>query len=301
MQRVNEYIRALDERSKSTRELLRDVASLDTGDLTVEQRRQYGPLPPAKIKQAERIIADYAEMERAARAAMNGVILPEDREKLSLLEREKRADLAALLTPQELEDYDVRNSAITSRLRPTLALFKVTEAEFREIYQVQQAFTDRVDLVTSRLARMTVDERTAFMQQRPIAQAELDAQMRAALGDRRFVEFVRSGDRDYQQLVRLAERENLPAQTATRVYDYRDQVVPESIRISNDSSLSQDQKMAALQSLVQNARAQLVTMLGQTAGESYAKSATWLGNIERNAAMIRARAALPPVTPNSTR
>ena len=48
----------------------------------------------------QRINDDYAEMTAQLRAAMQGITLPEDRAKLLLLEREKRADLAALVLAQ---------------------------------------------------------------------------------------------------------------------------------------------------------------------------------------------------------
>ncbi|MEO6569829.1 MAG: hypothetical protein ABIO94_13790 [Opitutaceae bacterium] len=300
-QRLNEYMQALSERGRVMRELLGAFATSDDGEPTFEQRRQYGSLPQAKIDQIERINADYAEMDRGRKAVINGIILPEDREKLAVLEREKRADLVAILSPEELEEYDMRNSPITTRLRPALTLFKVTEDEFRTIYQVQKDFGDRIDITSNRLAAMTPDERTAFMQQRPIAQAELDAQMRAALGDQRYAEFARSSDNDYRQLVRLAERENLPVQTALQVYNFRSQVAPESVRISSDPTLSPEQKVAALQSLLQTTRAQLVATLGETAGITYGKTATWVSNIERSAAMIRAQAARTPVAPSPAR
>ena len=77
------------ERSKLVRDLLRDDF-FATSDVNAAQRRQFGNLPRNKLDAAQRIEDDYAEMTSAIRAAMKGVTLPEDREKLALLEREKR-------------------------------------------------------------------------------------------------------------------------------------------------------------------------------------------------------------------
>lgn len=296
-QRAGEELQLLAERSRVMRELLGNFATNDSGELTPERRRQYGSLPQAKIDRLERINADYAEMNRAAKVAMNGITLPEDREKLALLEREKRADLAALLSPQELEEYEMRNSPITERLRPALALFPVTADEFRTIYKIQQAFADRIGLPAT-LGGMSSEERNVFMQQRPIAQAEHDAQMRSALGEQRYAEFTRASDRDYQQLLRLTERANLPAQSALQAWTIREQTTEQTKRIFTDAGLSADQKVAALQALAPTTRAHVSTALGATAGEAYAKTATWITTIDRYAAATRARAATAPTTPS---
>src|SRR5260221_6737104 len=52
-----------------------------------------------------------------------------------LFRSERRADIAAMLTPEELADYDLRTSRITGRLRPAMTLLDAGEDEFRRIYQ----------------------------------------------------------------------------------------------------------------------------------------------------------------------
>jgi RNA polymerase sigma factor (sigma-70 family) len=290
--RENENLRLLAERSRIMRELLGSLSDHDEGEITPEQRRRYGALAPAKIQQLERLNADYAEMETGLLAAMNNTTLPEDREKFALLAREKRADLAALLSPAELGDYDMRNSPTTERLRPTLALFKATEDEFRVIFKIQESFVDRLEPRTGNIAAMTSEERnTLFNRAQPEAQAHLKARLQDALGAERYADFSRANNRDYQQLVSLTERENLPREAADQVYRFRDEASAESTRISGDATLTPEQKTAALQFLAENTRARLLATLGQTAGPSYSKTADWLVNIERDAVLIRAREA----------
>jgi hypothetical protein len=178
----------------------------------------------------------------------------------------------------------MRSSPITSRLRSALALFPVTEDEFRAIYQVQQAYSSRLELTESIVA-LPIAERNAFLEQRTTVQKELDAAMKTLLGDQRYAEFVRASDREYQQLNKLAERENLPTQAAVQAYDLRSQLSQESNRILNDASLAYDQKLAAFRLLAQNTRSQLIATLGSTAGEAYVKNANWLTQVERGASV----------------
>lgn len=287
------------DRSRMLRELLGDEALAAAGlDPTTAQRQQFGDLSKAKIEQVQRINDDYAEMISQVRAATQGIMLPEDRAKLALLEREKRADLAAILTPQELEDYEMRSSQITMRLRPALSLIDATEAEFRTIYRAQLPFADL--LFPTDRGMFTQEIR----QRREEAQKQVADQLKAALGQSRYAEFARAQHYEFQQLSRLTQRENIPIAAAVRAFDLRTSTSEESQRIANDRSLSNDQKLAAMQTLAQNTRTQLLSTLGPSIGPSYAQSATWLQAIERGAVvtfspdgtstMFRSIAPTPP-------
>lgn len=267
------------DRAKLMRELLGpDMYSDSPSDPTGIQRRQFGNLPPAKIEMIQRINDDYTEMQAQVRAAAQGITLPEDREKLALLEREKRADLAAILTPQELEDYEMRTSITAMRLRNTMTWMDATEAEFRTIFRIQQPFDSQLYPPSAGGSMMYTSE---LMQQRRELTEKMHAQVRQALGDARTADFIRASNYEFQQLAQLAQRENRPMADAVRAYELRDATARESGRIGNDRTLSNEQKLAALRALAQNTRAQLAVALGPMAGEAYAKSATWLQAIER--------------------
>jgi hypothetical protein len=282
--RLAEYLRLNRERAALLKELLGNFVYRDDGGLTTAEARRYGTLPPAKIDALARIEADYTDLEREVRVAMNNIVLPEDREKLALLEREKRADLAVLLTPEELAEYDMRSSPITARLRPAMGLFNPTEAEFRTIFAIEQAYNDRVSPTS--LATMTPEDRRQFAQNRAAAQYEMEHRLAAALGEQRYADFTRASDRDFQQITQLAAQQNLPPEAAAQAFDLRNRVLQESARIYGDDTMDHAQKLAAFQSLAQNARAQFVATLGPAAGGAYVRMADrWLASIERGAAV----------------
>lgn len=267
-----EFARLSAERAKLTHDILGQLATGDSNDGDSARRRQFGSLPLAKIDQLERINQDYIDLNREVMMARNGMFLSEDREKLALLEREKRADLAALLTPEELADYGMRNSVVTARLRDTFGVFHATDDEFRTIYQIEQAHSDSGGIANSGIG-MTTDERAALEDQRAEAQAAMEIELKAALGDQRYAEFTRAGSRDYQLMIRLAERENLPVDAANQAFEARSRLSQESNRIADDESLSYDQKRAAFAALAQETRARYVAALGPVAGAAYLKSA----------------------------
>lgn len=258
------------DRTRTLREVLgADFFADALGDATAEERRQFGDLPKAKIDQIQRIVDDYAEMTSQLRAGMQGITLPEDREKLALLEREKRADLAAILSPEELLGYEMRTSTIGSRLRPILGIMDATEEEFRTIFAIQQSLADRLyPPGGSRGAEMS--------RQRQAAEQESSQRIAAALGPSRAADYARASDYEYQAIYRLAQQENLPADAASRAYDLRAATAAESRRIAESTTLDPAAKLAALQALAQSTKVGLIGALGTTAGDAYAKSADWL-------------------------
>lgn len=267
------------DRFKLLRELLgSDMFASAGSDPTAEQRRQYGNLNGAKIDLLERINADYAEMSAQIRAAMQDIVLPEDRAKLELLERERRADLAALLTPQELADYAMRSSPTFGRARAALGAMDATEEEFRAIFAIQHAYEDRLYPLAPEVGFMASAQRRE-------ANLQMAGQLEAALGPQRYGDFLRGSSSEFRQLSRLADDNGLPPDAAVRAFAVRSDVSSQSRRIVSDPSQDEAQKRAALRALAQSARTQILNTLGPTAGNTYLQRATWLGAVERGNAM----------------
>lgn len=267
------------DRAKALREILGDdYFAGSAGEATAEQRRKFGDLPKARIELIQRIVDDYAEMASQVRASTQGIILPEDREKLALLEREKRTDLAAILSPAELEDYEMRNSPLLIRSRTALTLMDATEEEFRAIYRTQQPFADI--LIPAVFSAYTAD----IGRLRNEAQQKIADQLRITLGETRYADYARANNYEYQGLHRLAQRENIPIDAINRAYDLRATTAQESMRI-HESNLSPADRSAALQALVVTTKNKLTATLGLAAAESFVKSASWLAGIERGYAI----------------
>jgi hypothetical protein len=298
---VNQIYR---ERSRVLRDLLgQDAFAMSGVDPTAAQRRQFGNLPQAKIDLVQRITDDYAEMSGQVRAAMQGITLPEDREKLALLEREKRADLAAVLTPEELAGYEMRTSPITMRLRTALTILDASEAEFRAIYAAHEPFKEVLYPTSS---GGLIFSGSDVMEKRREATRQVHEQLKVALGDTRFAAYQRSAESEFQQLHRLGQRDNVPHETLVRAYDVRAPTAEASMKIVQDSSLSADAKRAALKQLAQDARTKLLSTLGPTTGPDYVGNARWLAYLEQgrgisidSGGIISIRSAPIPASPPS--
>ncbi len=253
----------------------------ETPEIAEYRRRNFGEISADKEDRVQRTSDDYNDLRQQTTSAVRGLMLPEDREKLALLDKEKRADLAKLLSPQELEDYLARTSQTTMQLRSSLTLMDANESEFRAIYQAKQAYEDKYGYQATG-GFIGPD----LMKEREAAQLKTAEQPKAALGEARYAEYTRVSDREYQSITRLADQAGLPATAAIQAYDQRTAAVKESNRVFDDPALNVDQKRAALQALAQTTRAQLTATLGADAGASYLKLADrWLTSIEKGAAV----------------
>lgn len=293
-----EYSQIYRERSALMRQLLGSDALADSAtEVTAAQRRQFGDMPKNKIDLVQRIADDYAEMTSQVQAGSQGIILPADREKMALLTREKRADLAAILTPEELEGYEMRTSPVTSRLRQAMTLMDASEEEFRTIFRAQQPLVDILFPTGGAIGADAAQQRTA-------AQKTLAETLKAALGEQRYTDYLRSNDYEYQNLVRIAQRDNVPADRINAVYSLRDTVAKESARIYDDKQLGPEEKRVALATLGQSIKSQIFGTLGQTAGTAFMQSAQWATAPERGWVVrlgpdgqLNSFMSLPPPTP----
>ena len=81
-----------------------------TGETKPGQNSEPDSLPREKRELLQKIATDYDTLSEPIYAATTEVIPAEDRAKLTLLNQEKVADLAAVLTPEELDTYHYLSS-----------------------------------------------------------------------------------------------------------------------------------------------------------------------------------------------
>lgn len=288
------YYAAMRDLSREQSKMVKDIVGEDTSEnaATANQRRRFGDLPRDKTDQLSRIEQDYNDLRNELSLSSRGIILAEDRQKMALLEQEKRADLAQILGPQELEDYLMRTSRTTNQLRQTLGLMNATEAEFRAIYAAQSPFDEKYN--NGMGGAFSGDA----AREREEAQKQVYDQIKSALGNQRYAEYLRASDREFQQLARLTQQSNLSNETALQAYNLRSNASQESNRIAGDPGLSPDQKRAALQTLAQNTRAQISQTLGPEVSTGYLKVADrWLAAFDRGMAVTFSETGLPRMRP----
>lgn len=233
----------------------------------------YGPLSSEKLTQVEALLSDYGELSASLRDRMQGITLPEDRAQLRLLERERRADLEATLTPAELIEYDLRSSNAAFTVRNELAYFGASEDEYRALTLLRLNF-DR-QFGTSYLT----DEEQA---KKRAAEGQLLEQARTVLSPERYEEYALVSSNDFRNTVRDLARFNFDVTVAKDVFSVRQNITTRAAAITANTLYTPAQRTAELAALYREASASLTTKLGAKAYESYERegSGSWIRKLK---------------------
>jgi hypothetical protein len=201
-------------------------------------------------------------------------MLPEDREKLAYLEKEKLADIAKTLTPQEFEDYQLRSSNTANQLRGQLGSFNTTEAEFRALYQAAVAIDEKYGTA----GPFGGPRNPADYQNR---QADMLAQAKAVLTPERFADYKLATDPQSSQVSRLVARLELPPATTQQVVSLQQDIQTRARAIQTNRDLPAADRAAQLTALQQEATAKLTTTLTPRGLEAYKQNGGyWLESLK---------------------
>ncbi len=293
---------ALRQLAREEQEAMRQLLGPDSATSELNQlyrQRMFGDLAPDKADALQRILSDYGELRTQIYAdAGNGrAMLPSDREKLALLDQEQRDDIAALLTPEELRQYDLRSSPTAQRLRNQLTYFNPTEQEFLTLYTLQSQFDQQYNPPGGLLGMMSPDQ----MRQRQAAQQQLNDQIKAGLGDARYAEYQQATDPGFQTASRIASNLQLPAQSAVATWTLEQTTQQQAAAIRTDRNLGPDQRMAALAALSAQANQQLTQLLTQAGADQYRQTngANWLRSLDMSARRPGRAGSAPSAPPAS--
>jgi len=233
-------------------------------------------LPPEKAARLSDIDRDYSDLQTQMLAEMGGFRMPGDDAKLKLLEDEKQRDIQALLTPEEQAAIKLHDSATASGLQRIFAGFDGTEDEYKAIFTLENASNEKFmeALTMSGYGGVSMSEayRESFA-----AQDAIESQIKTLLGDERYAEYQRAERQDYQSLLAAAQRFNLAPETVAQTYQVREDTATEAKRISDDKSLTTEQRKQAYAALTEQATTQIRANLGDEVGDAYIDNALgWL-------------------------
>lgn len=217
-------------------------------------RQHYGPMDDETLAALQRLERDYGDLVAQARSSSWGPPMPWDRDAVAFVEAERRRDLEALLSPEELQLYDLHTSSTAHNLRRQLAGFNATESEFRALFALQQQFDQQYNPTSG---AGTAENRSAAEK----ARSEMVEQIKSTLGETRFAEYERATDAGFQAALSVTSRLNLPAESATTAYTLAQDTRAAVKALNRDESLTPVDRAAAMGRLLQEANAQLDTLL----------------------------------------
>jgi hypothetical protein len=229
-------------------------------------------LPESKREAVSKYLEDWNEKQQDFYATIAGAWGPEERAKQKQMEAEKIAGLAQFLTPQEVREYELRNSQIAQQISSDLHGVDISREQYEALFDIRKRYGDSIynygDANNDEAARKQIEQN----------QKDMKAEVAAALGDQKFAELDRAQDYNYQQLKSLAKRNNLPADTANKVYDFKQAAEKAVADLNANTDLPADQRLAALQQIRSETEKSVLDALGKTNFNRYLKNGGWWMN-----------------------
>jgi hypothetical protein len=226
------------------------------------KNRRYGPLSDEKFDAIVKLDVEYSNVQMLTSAARpRGSDGRDASEQHQLIEAEKRADLESLLTPEELYQYDLRNSPAARAAQSSVQTIDVSEAEYASLYEIQ-----------TKILGSSAHPRTpeAFTEQQ-VRRVDAQPEIRAMLGDERYHEMLMMQDATYKEITRFAEqRPSVDRAAALQLHQLQTeaQTLTQKLSISNRQA-SPAERQRARQTAMQGFNTRLDNLLGPEAAEAY--------------------------------
>lgn len=231
-------------------------------------------LPEAKREAVQKYLDDFQEKEQEFYASIQGSWDADARAKQKKLEQEKIAGLAQFLTPDELREYKLRNSQTAQQISSDLHGVDLTRGQYEALFDIRSKYGDSIlnygDTGNDADAIKQIEQNKKDMQ----------AEIAAALGTGTAQELQRAQDYSYQQLASLAKHNDLPADTAAKIYDFKSESekAVQELRANND--LTSEQRQAELAQIRAVTEASVKAALGDKLYKRYmSNGGWWLNNI----------------------
>jgi Mg2+ and Co2+ transporter CorA len=150
----------------------------------------------------------------------------------------------------------------------------LTREQYEALYDIREKYGDSIynwsdagnDADTIKLIEQT--------------KKDMQAQIASTLGADKAQELERAQDYSFQQLAHLAKRNNLPADTASKIYDIKQaaEQATQELRANND--LTPEQRQAALAQIGSETQQSVKSALGDKLYKRYLNAGGWwLNNI----------------------
>jgi hypothetical protein len=189
-----------------------------------------------------------------------------DQAELRAIQNRREEAIAALLSPEELERFNLWFSPTAYRVREAFLALEPNEDDFLALYRLQREFDQEWGTVHP--ASLDLAKNQEFTQ----AQAALDQEMREYLGDEKYQKLRNARDPDFRQLQATAVQFGLQPEVTGEIYDYRAALREERNRVKNNPGLGEPQKQAILRALSEETEQAVVEALGPRAYRYYIRN-----------------------------
>ncbi len=273
-----EQLRALQkEQTDLIKELLgKDVYQQKAADAGYPDSMEqvYGSMTPEQRDRVSEIQERYQRMKSDIYEENEYNVDSEAQAQIKAVHRKLREELATVLKPEQIENYELRTSDTASSMRYELRAFEPNEEEFRAIFKYKQA---KEDLEAMRNAdvpgvRPSPEEMKALQTK----QKEIDDALAQSLNADRAKEFKLSENYEYRNLFEAGvEKESI-----FKLADMKQDVETAARKLRQDKALSDEQRTAALAAIRAETEKTLGDLLGERRARGYlGNSGYWIRNL----------------------
>jgi hypothetical protein len=246
------------------------MAAMSSGASTI------GPfLSAERAQRLARIQHDYDSLAEVLSAEYGAMVtefpggLDAFLRQLKLVNRERRADLSALLSPSELESLELHVSPAGRVAQELLADVSVTEAQRLAVCRLQSEFDERFTL--------SFDAAPAGMLEREKARCQTQEKIREILGDEVFVLWLRGEGPDIDHFKSFVATQGLPTSVAIDLWRAKNDYTLRRLSIVAAPDMTNEQSRRAHDELCSTIRSRLASRLGVPALQSAGHQALgWL-------------------------
>ncbi len=252
----------------------RNEEGIDNDDWGWNPMRNLSFLPEAKRDVVQKYLDDFQDKEQEFYASVQGGWDADARAKQKQLEQEKLAGLAQFLTPDEVREYKLRNSQTATQITSDLHGVDLSRQQYEAMFDIREKYGDSIYNWAD--AGNNADTIKQIEQNKKDMQAEIAG----ALGTEKAQELERAQDYNYQQLASLAKRNDLPSDTATKIYDFKGESEKAAQALRTNPDLTPEQRQAALAEIRTETEQAVKTALGDKLYKRYLNDGGWwLNNI----------------------
>ncbi len=219
-----------------------------------------GGLSPEKAAAVAKIKRDYDELRAKASAdytaagpnfpgGLNAFL-----KQLALLEREMRKDLAAVLTPREFEDLELRETNAGQLVAKLLGDTAATDEQRREVFRLQRGYEMDVSLA--------FDLKPAALLARETERQRLQERVRGVLGDAVFAAWLRGEGPEFEQFEKFSAKQGLAGASAFDLWRAKNEFTRRRLELNAQPGASGPQRNAALAALIQDTETRVLGIVG---------------------------------------
>ena len=273
-----QQMRALQQEQKELIETLLGKAPLnsseDLGASPAFMDRTFGPIPAELRDKVSDMRQRYQDATSEIYASSEGMIDQDTQADLKRLEHKFYDELAAILTPEQIKEYQMRNSDLANNLRWQFGAFDPTEAEYRAIFAYKQGLEDLNFARTPAdgAPPLSAEESNALDQKEKELQQALDD----TLGAERLKQYNLMDQGEYRNLM----DGGVSMDTILQIEAMKSQVGDATRQVRQDSSLSQEERASELRDIRAETEKSLADLIGDRRARAFASSGGfWVRNI----------------------